>query len=116
MRTASGGRDDEDARVGERGGGRGRADAYQGWRIVGGVGERAGVGRDSARAQSDGSGVYICACACVRMCVYTCACVRESLARAFRCVRAREKSIAPFDACNRGHQLRTGNSGGPYSG
>lgn len=65
-----------------------------------GVGERAGVGRDSARAQSDGSGVYMSMCMCWG-CVYMCACVRESLARAFRCVRAREKSIAPFDACNR---------------
>lgn len=61
--------------MGERGqGGRVRADAYQGWRIVEGVGERVGVGRDSARAPSDGSGERVCV-----YCMYVYACVREQV-------------------------------------
>lgn len=102
-----------------------RADAYQGWRIVEGwVGERVGVERDSARAPERWLGqtctyTYICIYIYTWLCVRVCA--RESLARAFRdaCVHAREKSIAPFDACNHGHQLyvyETSNSGEPCAG
>lgn len=41
-----------------------------------GVGERAGVGRDSARAQSDGSGVYMFVCMVGDVCVCVYICVR----------------------------------------